>query len=289
MESQPPPVPCPATCTQQHHHSQPQLSPNALPAEYEYTCNEKAPSQRQQSIRVERNSKSSYGRGHDSVISHPFSPKASSPPSPCSSVSSIGRPRHSVQETRRSRSEIEQQIQLPPKAHLDPEKHGLGSSRGHRSPNRVSAAGPDGDAIVYDKGEYQEKQPEERAWHLLVSDTNSINLTVVSNIHPVLALRPLCFPLRRHRPMDRLRAPDIARTSTPALLHHTPFALRTNHRLPRPSAKLATASYLLSRLNDRLQCLHARCRASFLTHCRIRCCGSCVDCGGLLVLLVDTR
>jgi hypothetical protein len=178
MESQPPPVPCPATCTQQHHHSQPQLSPSALPDEYEYTHNEKVPSQRQQSIRVERNSKSSYGRGHDSVISHPFSPKASSPPSPCSSVSSIGRPRHSIPEIQRSRSEIEQQrIQHPPQAHIDPEKHGHGSSRGHRSPNRVpAAAGPDGDAIVYDKGEYQEKQPEERAWHLLVSDIQTLRL-----------------------------------------------------------------------------------------------------------------
>jgi hypothetical protein len=165
MESQRPPVPCPAT---QQQHTLPQLPPND---EYDYTYNEKTPSQRQQSIRAERHSRSSYGRGHDSVISHPFSPKASSPPSPCSSVSSIGRPRHSIPEIQYSRVEIAQQnIQHPPQAHLDPEKHADGSSRGHRSPNRVSAAGPDGDAIVYDKGEYQEKGPEERAWHLLVSD-----------------------------------------------------------------------------------------------------------------------
>jgi hypothetical protein len=170
MESQRPPVPCPAT--QQQHHTSPKLPPNASPDEYDYAYNEKTPSQRQQSIRAERHSRSSYGRGHDSVISHPFSPKASSPPSPCSSsISSIGRTRHSIPEIQYSRSEIEQQnIQHPPQAHLDPEKHGYSSSRGHHSPNRVSAGGPDGDAIVYDKGEYQEKGPEERAWHLLVSD-----------------------------------------------------------------------------------------------------------------------
>ena len=168
MESQRPPVPCPAT---QQQHTSPQLPLNTSPDEYDYTYNEKTPSQRQQSIRAERHSKSSYGRGHDSVISHPFSPKASSPPSPCSSVSSIWRPRHSIPEIQYSRSEVGQQnIQHPQQAHLDTEKHGYSSSRCNRSPNRVSAAGPDGDAIVYDKGEYQEKGPEERAWHLLVSD-----------------------------------------------------------------------------------------------------------------------
>jgi hypothetical protein len=168
MESQRPPVPCPATHAQQLNTSQ--LPPTNTPSdEYDYTSTEKTPSQRQQSIRVERHSKSSYGRGHDSVISHPFSPKASSPPSPCSSVSSIGPPRHSTPEIQSSRSGTigQQNVQHPPQAHLDPEKHGYASSRGgQRSPNR---AGPDGDAIVYDKGAYQEKGPEERAWHLLVS------------------------------------------------------------------------------------------------------------------------
>jgi hypothetical protein len=237
MESQRPPVPCP---------SQPRLPPNTAttPDEHEYTYSEKTPEQRQQSIRLERNSKSNYGHGRDSVISHPFSPKASSPPSPCSSVSSIGQPRHSIQEIQRSRSDIEQQsIQHPPQAHLDSEKHEYSSSRGHRSPNRVSAAG---DAIVYDKGKYQEKGPEERAWRLLVRNTSLHTPQQTSNIYSVLALRPLCLPLRRPRSLDHQRPPDLAGTSTPALLHDAPLALRTNHRLPRSSAKLATASYLLA-------------------------------------------
>jgi len=168
MESQRPPAPCSATSPQQ---SQPQhqLSTNSPSDEYNYAYNEKEPYQRQHSIRIDRHSKSSFGRGHDSVISsHPFSPKASSAPSPCSSISSIGPQRNSTPEIRYSRSDIEQRnIPYPQQAHLDPEKHGYGSSRGGRSPNHASATGLDGDAIVYDKGAYHEKGPEEKAWQLL--------------------------------------------------------------------------------------------------------------------------
>ncbi|CAN9450460.1 unnamed protein product [Alternaria sp. RS040] len=168
MESQRPPVPCSAASPQQ---SQPQrqLSTNASSDEYNYAYNEKEPYQRQHSIRTDRHSKSSFGRGHDSVISsHPFSPKASSAPSPTSSISSIGQQRNSTPEIRYSRSDIEQNnIQYPQQAHLDPEKHGYGSSHDGRSPNRASAARLDSDAIVYDKGAFHEKGPEEKAWQLL--------------------------------------------------------------------------------------------------------------------------
>ncbi|RAR08401.1 hypothetical protein DDE82_002382 [Stemphylium lycopersici] len=168
MESQPPPVPCSATPTQ-HHQQRP--SSNAVADDHEYTYNEKEPYQRQHSVRPDRNSKSSYSRAHDSVISsHPFSPKPSSPPSPCSSISSVGGQQpNSPQGRRYSPSEIDRQsIQYPPKAHLDPEKHAYSSSQGRRSPNRASATpAPDSDAIVYDKGAYHEKGPEEKAWHLL--------------------------------------------------------------------------------------------------------------------------
>jgi hypothetical protein len=170
MESQRPPVSCSATPPQL---SQPlhQLPTHASSDEYNYAYNEKEPYQRQQSIRIDRHSKSSLGRGHDSVISHPFSPKASSPPSPCSSISSIGQQRNSTVQTRFSRPEIEQgNLQYPQQAHLDPEKHGYSPSPGRTSPNRVSAAELDGDAVIYDKGEYHEKGPEEKAWQLLVCD-----------------------------------------------------------------------------------------------------------------------
>lgn len=177
MESQRPPVPCSATSPQQ---SQPQrqLSTNASSDEYNYAYNEKEPYQRQHSIRTDRHSKSSFGRGrgHDSVISsHPFSPKASSAPSPTSSISSIGQQRNSTPEIRYSRSDIEQNnIQYPQQAHLDPEKHGYGSSHDGRSPNRASAARLDSDAIVYDKGAFHEKGPEEKAWQLLVCEPSSL-------------------------------------------------------------------------------------------------------------------
>ncbi|KAF1828697.1 hypothetical protein BDW02DRAFT_209984 [Decorospora gaudefroyi] len=162
MESQHPPMRGPATYTQPPRSS------------YDCTCSEKEPPQRQQSIHVARGSKSGAGRAHDSVISaHPFSPKASSPPSPCSSISSRGRPHNSVPETRHSHSlsatrPPQQHVQHPPQAYLDPEKHVSRSSQGRRSPNRLSAAVVDGDAIVYDKGQYHEKGPEEKAWHLLL-------------------------------------------------------------------------------------------------------------------------
>jgi len=175
MESQRPPVPCSATSPQQ---SQPQrqLSTNASSDEYNYAYNEKEPYQRQHSIRTDRHSKSSFGRGHDSVISsHPFSPKASSAPSPTSSISSLGQQRNSTPEIRYSRSDIEQNnIQYPQQAHLDPEKHGYGSSHDGRSPNRASAARLDSDAIVYDKGAFHEKGPEEKAWQLLVCEPSSL-------------------------------------------------------------------------------------------------------------------
>ncbi|KAI4625667.1 uncharacterized protein J4E92_003437 [Alternaria infectoria] len=205
MESQRPPVSCSATPPQQ---SQPlhQLSTNTSPDEYNYAYNEKEPYQRQQTIRIDRHSKSSFGRGHDSVISHPFSPKASSAPSPCSSISSIGQQRNSTAEIRySSRSEIERgSIQYPQQAHLDPEKHGYGSSQGRRSPNRVSAAGPDGDAIVYDKGAYHEKGPEEKAWQLLfwlcgpcAFLSGAIALWTIFALLISLALAPLRFCTKR--------------------------------------------------------------------------------------------
>jgi len=171
MESQPQPVPRSATSTSTQHTRQqhPTPSSSAVSDDYDCTYNEKDAYQRQQPAWTDRNSKSSC-RGHDSVISsHPFSPKSSSLPSPCSSInSSIGPHRNSTPEFHYSTSDIEQQrhIQYPPRAYIDPEKQDYTYPHSHRSPNRASAA-PEEDAIVYDKGAYHEKGPEEKAWHLL--------------------------------------------------------------------------------------------------------------------------
>jgi hypothetical protein len=175
MESQRPPVPCSATSNKENYQPLPQLPPTAARDEYDCAYNEKDASQyqQQQSTHPGRRSKSSYRKGHDSVISHPFSPKASSPPSPGSSISSLGRQPNSITEIRYATPEAEStKIQYPKQVHIDPEKRSYRSSQGRRSPTRVSAAGYEGDAIVYDKGEYQEKGPEEKAWQLLVCITS---------------------------------------------------------------------------------------------------------------------
>lgn len=116
-----------------------------------------------QNSRHERGSKSTTGRGHDSVISHPFSPKASSPPSPASSISSAGRKSRSIPEVRYSSPPRgSRDITYPPQARIiDPEKAAYSSpSPGRRSPNVAQDA-------VYDQAEYHEKGPEEKAWQLL--------------------------------------------------------------------------------------------------------------------------
>ncbi|EDU48564.1 hypothetical protein PtrSN002B_000832 [Pyrenophora tritici-repentis] len=171
MESQPPPVPRSATSTwTQQSPSQHPTPPSAAHDDYSYAYNEKDAYQRQQHAWTDRHSRSSY-RAHDSVISsHPLSPKGSSLPSPCSSINSTRGPhRNSKPEFHYSASDIEQQqhqIQFPPRAYIDPEKQAHRYSHSHPSPNRASA-GPEDDAIVYDKGAYHEKGPEEKAWQLL--------------------------------------------------------------------------------------------------------------------------
>jgi hypothetical protein len=174
MEPQHPPVPFSATYA--HQSQQTHQSPsNAATSEYEYTYNEKDSYPQLQSNRTERGSKASSRRAHDSVISHPFSPKQSYPPSPTSSVSSAGGRRHqSIPEIQFSAPNESQSLKYPPQAHLDPEKHGYGSSPGHGS-QRHSGSGRGANDAVYDQGEYHESAPEEKAWQLLVSITQTWN------------------------------------------------------------------------------------------------------------------
>ncbi|USP81058.1 hypothetical protein yc1106_08332 [Curvularia clavata] len=172
-EPQPPPAPGSPAPPQhlshhQHHYYQHRLSSPAVSSDY-VDC-EKDPyhQHHQHSLRSDRLSKSSNRGAHDSVISHPFSPKPSSPPSPSSdsTLSSISPQRTSAQANRHS-SQVERQfLQYPQKAHIDPEKHAASLSQS-RSPNRLSALPSVVDAIVYDKGAFQEKGPEEKACQLL--------------------------------------------------------------------------------------------------------------------------
>ena len=123
--------------------------------------------------------------GHDSVISHPFSPKASSPPSPSSSVSSSGQRRKrgdvagegsgsasrsspEIQPVQQSDHQPQPSINhsYPSPAHTDPEKAVASTQRTPRSHNTHSS-NPDVTA-VYETAEYKEKAPEEKAVQLLV-------------------------------------------------------------------------------------------------------------------------
>lgn len=161
----PPTAPSPATYAhQQHHHEQ--RSAERFSNNDANIYNEEDAHQRQYYARTERGSRGSNARGHDSVISHPFSPKASSPPSPTSSISSAGRKHRSISEIQQS---PHVSVAYPPRAYIDPEK-GISSPRSPRS-NRVSSSNPDVAATVYDAGEYIEKGPEEKAVQLLVRES----------------------------------------------------------------------------------------------------------------------
>lgn len=156
MEPRHPPVPYSATHANSHSsgHSSP------VSADYETEYKEKDAYAHQNTTRTDRGSKSAAGRAHDSVIS-PFSPRASVPLSPSSSIcSSAGRKHPSLSETEKTYDQQSHRLSYPPRAHLDPEKADF-----HASPhNHRHSAG----AVVYDKSEYHESGPEDKAWQLLV-------------------------------------------------------------------------------------------------------------------------
>ena len=166
MEPPNPPVPSPGT------HARSHSSPAETDHDSEY---EKEAHARKDSARTNRGSKATSGHAHDSVIS-PFSPKSSAPPSPGSSISSQTGRKHSaitkIQETQDRRSHHSHRVSYPQRAHLDPEKADLYDEYDHRrSLNRGLV--PDAAAVVYDKSEYHEKGPEDKAWQLLVCRTSA--------------------------------------------------------------------------------------------------------------------
>ncbi|KAF1925446.1 uncharacterized protein M421DRAFT_423764, partial [Didymella exigua CBS 183.55] len=168
MEPRHPPALSPATHTQRHSSRHPSPAETDYGSEYAEKYNEKDVHARKDSTRTDGASKASYGHAHDSVIS-PFSPKASAPPSPSSSISSdVGRKDRTISEIRETlvrQSHNSHRVSHPPRAHLDPEKANSYDAFEHRSQNRRSV--PDAGAVVYDKSEYHEKGPEDKAWQLL--------------------------------------------------------------------------------------------------------------------------
>jgi hypothetical protein len=163
----------PFSASSQRPH--PPLSPNAASGSCEHTYNEKD-AYLPESVPPARGSKSSYGRGRDSVIS-PFSPKPSHPPSPTGSVSSAGSRRHHTRpEIHHAAPSKERNLQYPPQAHLDPEKHASAHSHPLSPRDSATAAHASTNAVVHDQGEYHEKAVEEKAWQLLVSGLQKLRL-----------------------------------------------------------------------------------------------------------------
>lgn len=290
MDPQHPSVPLSATHI--HHSQQPQQpSPDAVFEDPAYTYNEKDAYPQLQSTRAERGSKqsSNYGRGRDSVISHPFSPKQSNPPSPSSSISSVDRQKHnSLTEIHPSVPANDgRNVRLPPQAHLDPEKQNYGSSqerRSHRNSGSVRV-----DDAVYDQAEYHEKAPEEKAWQLLVSRAQTSVTRTLTDSHQVLPLRPLCPAFHRDHSLDICRPSGFARSSATQVLHATTGPLDTTDHVPRTRIKSATPSRIFAQCITRLQrsnaCGHP---PLFANHCVWRC-DSFLDSSWVLVLLLDSR
>ncbi|KZM21411.1 uncharacterized protein EKO05_0006173 [Ascochyta rabiei] len=170
MESRNPPVPYSATHAPSAPSAPSHSSSPSLPADTDYDCdseyNEKDARAAKDSARTHRRTQAAPGRAHDSVLS-PLSPSASVPPSPSSSISSHAARKHrSITEIHETQARQSRSLSYPPRAHLDPEKADYyDSPREHRSQNRASL--PDAAAVVYDKSEYHEKGPEDKAWQLL--------------------------------------------------------------------------------------------------------------------------
>jgi hypothetical protein len=148
MDPQAPPpsaVAAPSAATYTQHRSH-----------YDGQYNGEVHDARHQSLHPQRDSRSSHPRSHDSVMSRPFSPKPSNPPSPASSISSV------PSRNRGSRQEIQQfpaeNVSYPQQAHLDPEK---ADASFHRRDQDITT-------VMYDSSEYMEKGPEEKPIQLLV-------------------------------------------------------------------------------------------------------------------------
>lgn len=154
MDPQPPqPTRAPAAAGQPHHHQN-----------YEHHQQYAHSHQHDPDLRYGYGEKDrGPRRQHDSVISHPFSPKASSPPSPASSVSSSSRRHEQEQEPHAT---VTQPVAYPPPAHMDPEKAAY--SARERDANVTT--------ILYDSSVYPEKGPEEKPVQLLVSPVFAVLL-----------------------------------------------------------------------------------------------------------------
>ncbi len=247
MDSRHAPVPSPATHTQSR--SSGLWSPTETDCDSEY--NEKDAYAPVNSGRAHRTSRSTFGHAHDSVLS-PFSPATSAPPSPGSSISSAAGQKHrSLAESHDYNHDSHShshshRVSYPPRAHLDPEKavaHDAYEQRSQRSQHRASAADPR--AVVYDKSQYHEKGPEDKAWQLLVCTPLRVcppRQPLTLSVLPLWSLRPT---LHRHHVLDHSRNPHSIGSVSSTLLLQPSAAVHAADYLPCSRSQPAAASGLL--------------------------------------------
>ena len=133
----------PGICYPQHHLQ----TPNSIENSSSQILSEKPPSEQHTSQRA-----TSSILTRDSVISHPFSPKLSSPPSPSSITSSV---KHNG---RTSETALGAKVSYPPRAQLDPEKQ-IYPPHTPISQTHTSVTGQDVMTALYDQREVHDSLP----------------------------------------------------------------------------------------------------------------------------------
>ena len=146
----------PGMCYPQHHLQ----TPNSIENPSSQILSEKPPSEQHTSQRA-----TSSILTRDSVISHPFSPKLSSPPSPSSITSSVVK-----HNGRTSETALGAKVSYPPRARLDPEKQTY-SPHTPISQTHTSVTDQDAMTALYDQREVHDSlshMPNKKVLKILV-------------------------------------------------------------------------------------------------------------------------
>jgi hypothetical protein len=144
------------------HHLQ---TPNSIENPSSQILSEKPPSEQHT---FQRATSSILTR--DSVISHPFSPKLSFPPSPSSIASSAVKRNGRTSEMELGVEPIHVKVSYPPRAQLDPEKQ-IYPPQTPISPTHASITDQDVMAALYDQREVHDSlphMPNKKALKILV-------------------------------------------------------------------------------------------------------------------------
>jgi hypothetical protein len=157
----------------------------------------------------------------DSVISHPFSPKISSPPSPSSVVSSAIRHHSRHAESQQT---SQHSVTYPPRARLDLEKQNV-LPQSPQPRTFISISNPD--VVIRTSGQRpNDDTPESDALKILVClDQSTIPRSIrddAANTILAISLRTMCHLLVRNHVMDCGRPPHQRHPAAPAFLQLPP-------------------------------------------------------------------